>query len=320
MPDHALPEVHAIDVGYQDLPGAANVYLLRASEGPILIEAGTQATLPRVERALRERGVDPASILHVFVTHIHLDHAGAAGAFAQRGATIHVHPFGARHLIDPSKLIASSRRVHGSGYERWYGDPLPAPEARVIAEPHGATIDLGSLRVQAIETPGHARHHHAWLIHRADDARAHDSELASEPAPGGVLFTGDAAATFVPGSRFVAIPTPPPEYDLGAWRASIDRMKRVRPAALWLTHGGEVRDPIDHLETVERRLVAEDEWLREAIATGDSDEAILDRYRPWLHGQADAAGVPEAARDIFIGRTWMAMNLAGARRAIETSK
>lgn len=301
---HELPVVQAIDIGYLELPGAANAFLMQSGGMAMLIESGPQACLPALDRGLRERGVDPASIAHLFVTHIHLDHAGAAGAFAARGATIHVHPFGARHLVDPSKLIASSRRVHGAGYERFYGDPIPAPEARVIAEPDGARVSVGDLVVQAIETPGHARHHHAWLVRRAK-------------APSdGVLFTGDVAATLVPGSRFIGIPTPPPEYDLAAWLHSIDRMMAAAPARLMLTHGGAVDDPRVHLERVRARLLDEDAWLRSAIASGEDDAAILPRYRSWLHAQADVAKVPALAKEIFIGTTWMTMNLAGMRRAV----
>ncbi len=174
------PSFEAIDVGYQALPGAANAFLLRSGGAAILVESGPQACLPTLERGLRERGVDPASISHLFVTHIHLDHAGAAGAFAARGATIHVHPLGAPHLVDPAKLIASSRRVHGDAYERFYGDPIPAPAARVHATAHGERVVVGDLAFQAIETPGHAKHHHAWLVRRA----APDRAVAAAPAPG----------------------------------------------------------------------------------------------------------------------------------------
>jgi len=305
-----LPAFEAIDTGYLDLSGAASVYCLSSSEGPVLIETGTQSCLPRVQSGLRERGIDPASIGHVFVTHIHLDHAGAAGAFAATGAIVHAHPFGAPHLIDPAKLIASSRRVHGSAYERFYGDPVAAPSDRVRAEPAGARIDLGSIVVEAVESPGHARHHHAWLVRSAS---------AIDEAGGGLLFTGDAAATLVPGSRFIGIPTPPPEYDCAAWLTSIERMRARRPAALVLTHGGRVDDASAHFDAMRIRLVEEDAWLRDAIGSGESDETILERYRAWLHAKADAAGVPLRSREVFIGTAWMAMNLAGARRAIRPS-
>lgn len=306
----------AIDVGYQDLPGAANSFLWRTARGPVLIETGPQACLARLERGLRDRGVDPAEITHVFLTHIHLDHAGAAGAFAVRGATIHVHPFGAKHLIDPAKLIASSRRVHGANYERWYGDPVAAPEAKVIAESDGAKIDLGSHTFEAVETPGHARHHHAWVVR---DVAGLNAPATPRAGRGGVLFTGDVAATFVPGSRFIGIPTPPPEYDRAAWLRSLDRMRAIAPERLVLTHGGAVDDAARHLDAVRSRLLDEDAWQRAAIESGDDDTTILPRYRKWLHAQSDAAGAAPRARDVFIGDAWMLMNLMGFRRAMSLS-
>lgn len=300
------PTFEAIDVGYLDLPGAANSFLLRTDAGPVLIEAGPQAGLPTLELGLRARGVDPASIAHLFVTHVHLDHAGAAGAFARRGTVVHVHPLGEAHLVDPTKLIESSRRVHGAAYERFYGDPVPAPAERVAAEPAGARLDLGSHLIEAVETPGHARHHHAWLV------RASNGSHSS----GDLLFTGDVAATFVPGSRFIGIPTPPTDYDPEAWLRSIDSMRRIAPDQLVLTHGGAVHDPSAHLDSVRSRLIDEDRWQRAALATGESDDAILPRYRTWLHAQAIAAGTHAHAREVFIGNAWMRMNLAGVRRAV----
>lgn len=316
------PGFEILDVGYQGLPGAANAYLLRTHAGPVLIETGPQACLRTLESRLKEAGVDPAAIAHVFVTHIHLDHAGAAGAFAARGAAIHVHPLGAPHLVDPAKLIASSRRVHGTDYERFYGDPIPAPADRVIAEPDGARIDLGSIVIEAIETPGHAKHHHAWMVR------------ASSGAGGAMAFTGDVAATIVPGPRvpgaFIAVPTPPPEYDREAWLRSLERLRAAHPDRLVLTHGGIVPDPSRHLDEVEARLLKEDAWLRSELkrACGPGliprdpaviakiDAAVLERYRPWLHGLADAAGVARTPRDVFIGDAWMRMNIMGVRRAM----
>jgi len=296
------PSFEAIDLGYQGLVGAANSFLLQTREGPVLIEAGPQACVPALERGLKARGVEPASIRHCFVTHIHLDHAGAAGAIAALGATVHVHPFGAPHLVDPSKLIASSRRVHGESYERWYGDPIPIPHERVHAVSNGEGVIVGELRFQAIETPGHARHHHAWCVRRE----------GSES----LLFTGDAAATFVPGSRFIGIPTPPPEYDLDAWRQSIGRIREVGASRLVLTHGGAVDDPESHLRDMRTRLEEEDAWLRRELAESDDDDAVLSRYRPWLHAKANAAGVPPESREVFIGDLWMGMNIMGVRRAM----
>lgn len=319
----APPNFDAIDIGYQDLHGAGNSFLLDSGDGLVLVEAGPQACLSTLERGLRDRGIDPADIAHCFVTHIHLDHAGAAGSFAVYGATIHAHPLGAPHLVDPAKLISSSRRVHGELYERWYGDPVAAPASRVHAVADGERITVGELVFQAIETPGHAKHHHAWHVKFAETGSRADGRAgfganagASAAASQGLLFTGDAAATFVPGSRFIGIPTPPPEYDLDAWKRSISRMREANATRLVLTHGGAVDSPRTHLDAMSARLLDEDAWLRRALTETSDDAEVLRRYRPWLHRQSDAAGVPSASRDVFIGDAWMLMNIMGVRRAM----
>lgn len=303
-PSAATPRVDSIDLGYLGLPGAANSFLLRSRHGPVLVESGPQVCLDTLDAGLRDRGIDPAGIAHCFVTHIHLDHAGAAGALAQRGTMVHVHPLGAPHLVDPSRLIAGSRRVHGSAYERWYGDPLAAPADRVHAAGHGERIDLGDMTFDAVETPGHAKHHHAWLMRSVD--------------AGSILFTGDAAATLVPGSRFVGIPTPPPEYSLHSWLESLDRMREAGADRLMLTHGGAVDTPQTHLALVRSRLLEEDAWLRAAISSSADDDAVLERYQPWLHALADQAAVPARSKQLFIGEWWMRMNIMGVRRAMAT--
>ena len=291
-----------LDVRYLDMPGAARAFLVRTGGRPLLVETGTQACLPTLQAALRAEGVAPEDVSDVFVTHIHLDHAGAAGWFACRGARLHVHPFGAAHMVDPGRLIDSSRRVHGSAYERYYGDPVAAPADRVHAVADGTRIECGDVSLRAVETPGHARHHHAWLL---------------EHAGGRDLFTGDAAATVVPGSSFVAVPTPPPEYDPQAWFRSLDRLRAEAADRLRLTHGGTVTPPGPFLDVVERSLREEDAVQRGLLEAGLPPEETLARYRAWLEPRAAAQGVKGDAAVRFVGEAWMKMNLAGVRRSME---
>lgn len=320
------PTVDAIDVGYLGLDRAAASFLVCAQgQPPILIECGTAACQPRLHRALDERGLRPADIAGLFVTHIHLDHAGGAGHFAAEGVPVYVHPFGVRHLADPSKLIASSRRVHGPSYDRFYGDPLPCPPQRLHATPDGTVMRIAGLRVTAIETPGHARHHHAWLVEEDHPAPSTASIHHSRH-----LFTGDVASMRVPGSEFISVPMPPPEFDLAAWRHSLDRLTAALRAGgetgetwttLWLTHFGPILggsgQALAHIAEARRRLDAEAELVRGLVEEQDrglSDTEAVARYGAWLWPQAAQAGVSEAQRSAFLGPSFCRMNLHGVRR------
>ncbi|MCA9286754.1 MAG: MBL fold metallo-hydrolase [Phycisphaerales bacterium] len=292
--------VHTIDLRYLDLEGAAAAFLVVPDrDAPFLFECGPMACIEALEEGIRAIGVRPEEVEHLFVTRVHLDHAGAAGAFAARGTTVHVHPRGARHLVDPERLVASSRRVHGAAFDRHYGAPMPCAEERVAAVEDGAVVAAGGIGVKAVETPGHARHHHAWLV-EIDGRRT--------------IFAGDVAAMRVPGSDFVSIPMPPPEFEFDPWRRSIERLRSERPDTIVLTHFGAVDDPLRHLEAVESRLGCECRFVSNVLESGVDEDAALDAYRAWLHPQARAGRVDEERLASFLGPPIMRMNLAGVRR------
>ena len=297
-----------IDLDYLGLPGAALAFLVETSDAAatdglrrVLVECGPEACRPRLESELVRLGVEPASIEAVLLTHIHLDHAGAAGGFASRGSRIIVHPRGVRHLVDPTKLVASSRRVHGDRFDRFYGEPIPCPGDRVEAIEDGESVRFGEALFRAIETPGHAKHHHAWIL---------------EHAGGRECFTGDVAAMVVPGSTFLSVPTPATDFDPQAWDASLARLEAERPDRLWLTHGGQIDTAAGFLAAARSRVADESAFLVTTANACDDREAI-DRYRTWLHEQADAANVPEAMRSAFLGRAFLEMNLAGTRKFLK---
>lgn len=299
--DPGIP-IRPIDLAYLDQPGAALAFLVDPpGAAPFLVECGPEACRPRLESELGRLGVAPDSIEHLFLTHIHLDHAGGAGAFAARGATIHVHPKGVRHLVDPARLNESSRRVHGVRFDRWYGPMRAIDPGRIAASVDGVVVELGETRMTAIETPGHAKHHHAWIL---------------DHAGGRECFTGDVAAMVVPGSDFISVPTPPTDFDPEKWDASIARLLAERPDRLWLTHGGRIDEATTFLAEARRRVAEESAFLLETARSCDDGEAI-ERYREWLHPRAEAAGVSEANRPAFLGRAFLEMNLAGARKLLK---
>lgn len=241
--------IHTLDLGFQGLPEAVAAYLVECPNGPVLIETGPTSTWDALVAGLARHGHTVDDVRHVLVTHIHLDHAGAAGRWAQRGARVYVHHIGAPHLIDPSKLLASATRIYGDRMERLWGEVVPAPAERVTALRDGDRIEIAGTTFAALDTPGHARHH---MVYRCGD----------------VAFTGDVAAIKLPGSRFVDIPAPPPEFDLDAWLATLSRLEREGLATFFLTHFGRVDDVPAHLALLRALLVDTAEFVRQGLVAG----------------------------------------------------
>lgn len=237
--------------GFEGITGA---FLLRGDK-TALIETGPKSSVEHVLAGLEDAGVDDLD--WIVVTHIHLDHAGAAGTIAGRfpGATVAVHPVGAPHLAEPSKLWKSAGRIYGDAMERLWGGIDPLDEGRIHVVEDGDEIDLGGRKLTAIETPGHAGHHHAY----ADDAT-------------GIIFTGDALGVSPRGIDAFRPATPPPEFNLEASLASIERIRRAGPRALWLTHYGPVDGPVDR--------------------ACDEAAEVLNRWASWVkRGRAEASDV-----------------------------
>jgi len=297
-------QIHTIDVGYMNLAGAANAFLVRGEHGDVLVECGPAVAWPMLVRGLQSIGVNPKQVAHLVLTHIHLDHAGAAGHVALHGVQVQVHPFGAPHLMHPEKLLASSRRVHGAAYDTLYGDLLAVPQAQVHSVHDGERVEVCGLRFQALHTPGHARHHIVWLLEQGDQRHA---------------FMGDLAGILVPNSQFIAIPTPPPEFDAPAWQASLLRVIQARPTHLWLTHGGcTAQDAVASTIFLNRalhRLEQETEWLRALVAQFATDAEALATYRDLEIPFADRDGVSPTQREAFLDQAFFMMNMRGARRA-----
>jgi glyoxylase-like metal-dependent hydrolase (beta-lactamase superfamily II) len=224
--------------GYDRITGAFVVH----ADKTALIETGPKSSADHVFAGLEDLGVDHLD--WILVTHIHLDHAGAAGTIARHfpDAMIGVHEVGAPHLADPTKLWASAARIYGDDMERLWGGMDPLPEERIHALGDGDKVDLGGRVLEAVETPGHAYHHHAYL----DDAS-------------GTLFAGDALGVRLPDIGFVRPATPPPEFHLEKAIASIERLRTLRPDSLCLTHYGPAVDAtVD--ETCDEAIAALRRW------------------------------------------------------------
>ncbi len=236
--------IHIVDLHFRGSPRAVAAFLVRGPQGNVLIECGAGSTLPALKQGLQAHGLTPADIGHVLLTHIHLDHAGAAGWWAQQGAEIYVHAFGAPHLVAPEKLLASATRIYGDQMDVLWGPYLPSPAERVRALNGGEVVEVAGLSFTAHDTPGHARHHLVWQL---DD----------------VAFVGDVAAIRLEGGRHIRIPTPPPEFEREAWLETVDRMRALHFGRLYLTHFGAVENVDDHWARVATLVDAQAELARD---------------------------------------------------------
>lgn len=250
------PGVTRIDHGWGG-PGFIASYLIEDGGALALIEAGPASTLDALLAGIRAAGHDPADLSHVLLTHIHLDHAAAAGRLARiaPGAAVHVHPLGAPHLADPSRLLASAARLYGERMQELWGTMLPVPVERIRTPDDGGEIRVSGRLLVALETPGHATHHFAF----------HDPDA-------GLVFTGDVGGIRLERAPHVRPPTPPPEVDTPAWLASIDRLRALEPRMLLPTHFGGIEDVGWHLDDLESRLR---DWTRLAAAHPDVDPATF---------------------------------------------
>jgi glyoxylase-like metal-dependent hydrolase (beta-lactamase superfamily II) len=251
----AVPE--PIDLYHLGAERVIGCYLVETDDGLALFDCGPTTAIRALERGLAERGLALSNIRHLLLSHIHLDHAGAAGALVRRRPELQVHvsEIGAPHLIDPTKLERSARRLYGDAFDDLWGELAPVPEQNVHV------VGDATLGLETFPTPGHASHHVCYI--GAD----------------GTLYAGDAAGVRIQPDIYAAPPTPPPEFDLDAWNRTLDEIERRNPSRLALIHFGVVDDPQPHLVQLRRRLSAwaaeplpEEDWLtkREAELTAES--------------------------------------------------
>lgn len=277
------------------------VYVLMGDE-PALVEAGPGADLRLVLEGLGSLGIGPGDLAHVIVTHVHLDHAGAAGALAIRfpRATVWAHERGAPHLADPSRLVASTARTYGEERMRmFFGETLPVPAERLRPIADADTIALGARSLDVLHTPGHASHHVAL----------HDSRS-------GALFTGEAIGSHLPWAGCFRPALPPPEVAVEAALASIGRIQRRRATSLLTSHFGPVHDADHGCEMASERIRAWSETVRTTLEA-DPDvavEVVIDALRAQASEEflADAGRPIDLARYDAIGS--IAMNAEGLSR------
>lgn len=301
-PARDLGGVFLLDTGFGDFGpsgsgGTTGVYLLPLAGGRFaLVESGPGSTVETVRKGIEALGFRPHDLDTLLLTHIHLDHAGGAGALAAHGARVVVHRRGADHLIDPGRLLASAARIYGERMDSLWGEMLPLPAEQIEAVSGGERLRIGEHLVRVIDSPGHASHHVAYLL------------------GDGTLFSGDAAGIRLPGSAVIRPALPPPETDLEQFERTIERLRASAPRRLLLTHFGEVAAADEHL----RGLVEVQRSWAEAVLEGmnrDEHDSELERR---IEALTDRALAAEDASELLAARyratSSAAMTVMGLKR------
>ena len=261
-----------IDLQHLGLERIVGVYLVDTDDGPGLFDCGPSSTIGALEAGLAERGLELRDIRHLLLSHIHLDHAGAAGTLVRQhpGLRVHVSPIGAPHLAGPERLERSARRLWGDAFDEIWGPLEPVPAENV--EPVGES----AVGLDVFPTPGHAAHHVSYL------------------AGDGTLHAGDALGVRIQPGRYVFPAAPPPDVDLEGWAQTFAAIESRRPARFALTHFGVVEDTDDHLERMREELTRAAERVRsgmsqeefmaathaDVLASDEGDVAYYERAGP----------------------------------------
>jgi glyoxylase-like metal-dependent hydrolase (beta-lactamase superfamily II) len=255
-----MSSLRVIDLNFGAAPEAIGVYLVDTDEGPALFDCGPSSTLDALDAGLADNGLTLTDVRHLLLSHIHLDHAGAAGSLVRKhpDLTVWVSPIGRPHLIDPSRLERSARRLYGEMFDPLWGELAPVPEENV------RVADGDVLGWDAFPTPGHASHHVSYLRD-------------------GTLLAGDATGVRMPGSAYVLPVCPPPDVTVEGWHETIAEIRRREPKRLALIHFGVHEDVESHLDRLDREL---DRWSGR-VADGMSERDFVTSARADAGEEAD---------------------------------
>lgn len=263
--------IHTIDLRFRDVPGVIAGYLVESGNEVALIETGPGSTIERLCAGIVECGVALEQVTKVFVTHVHLDHAGAAGWWARRGAQVFCHPRAERHLIQPGRLVESARQVYGAAFDELWGEMIAVPKERVTVLQDGEEVVLGEERIVAIETLGHARHHHAFAV-------------------GDMCFTGDVAGVRLEGAEYLSVAAAPPQFELEPYVRSVRKLRGMRFGRLYLTHFGMIEEPDAHLALYEDRLKEVVDQARRSVLMEESEDNWRVRFEECERERAGLSG------------------------------
>jgi len=279
--------IKTIDLQFLGTPEAIAVYLMETEEGPILFETGPYSCLPKLKEGLAKFGYTTNDVKHVFLTHVHLDHAGAAWHFAEQGAKIYVHPSGERHLLDPTKLVESATKIYGGQMEFLWGEFKAINSSQLVLADHEESFNVFGNDIKSLHTPGHASHHVAWKTSQG-------------------IICGDVAGIKL-GNGPAIPPCPPPDINLDHWRNSLDILIAEAPSTIYLSHFGAYNEAVKHLmqlknelevwdlfaaqlykadQEVQHAFVPFGDWMEKRLTSLTNDPLLAERYSianpPWM--------------------------------------
>lgn len=282
-------KIHTLDLNFLDKDSSIAAYLIESSDELVLIETGPETTFNSLVKAIENKGFDWKNIKHVLLSHIHFDHAGAAWKFAENGAKIYVHPIGLPHLQNPERLWNSAKMIYKEDMERLWGEMKPIDEKLLVPADEGDCLSIGDLEFNVHYTPGHAIHHNAYQL---ED----------------IIFTGDVAGVRI-NLQPVVPPCPPPDIDLGKWKSSIDKLRKLNPRSLYLTHFGKVDKTLEHLDELEWMLDDWANWMKPYYDKGIDPDEITPKFIEYTKNQLLEKGVNEddVLRYEYANPSWMSV-------------
>ncbi len=285
--------IHTIDLGFRT-PETIAAYLIESGSDLALIESGPESVYGNLVKGIHKLGFEPRQVTKVLVTHVHLDHAGAAWRFAELGATVYVHENGARHLSDPAKLLASAGKIYGSRMDELWGTMKPIAAEHLHPTIDEEEITVGNVQIKALDTQGHASHHNSYIVE-------------------GNIFTGDVGGVRIKGGP-VLPPTPAPDINVEVWLASIARIRKANPSAIYPTHFGKSTDVYHYLDELEKRLLEWTKWVGERMAEKKDEAAIISEFESYVTGELAGKGVSQETIEEYRNADPFWMNVPGLMR------
>lgn len=254
------PGTWQISLPFLDEHEIIGAYLLAGNDELAIIDTGPGSTLEPLLASIREAGFEPEDVTHILATHVHLDHAGAAGSalhYMPR-ARVYAHGNGAPHLVDTTKVVASASRIYGERMKLLWGEIEPVPRERLHVIEDGDILNVAGRRLGVYYAPGHAMHHVIFF-----DGQS------------GELWAGDVAGVRLPGIDYVRPPTPPPDLDLEGWSSSIDLIHRLQPEVVYMGHFGPICNIPEHLERLREKLYTWGDFVLSAMREGKDEAEII---------------------------------------------
>ena len=255
--------IKIIDINFLGINSAIASFLIKNQNNLVLIETGPSSSYNNIKKEINSLGKDINDIKHVFVTHIHLDHSGGAWKFAQNGATVYVHPKGAKHLQNPDKLIQSARKIYGNKMDMLWGKIKGIDSKNIRSVEHKEIIKIGNINLKSLHTPGHANHHISWKYND-------------------VIFAGDVAGAKI--NNGPVLPAcPPPDIDLELWEESLKILNDEAPKKLYLTHFGKSSNVTEHLEELKSCLWDWANWFKNKKNENKDIELLTKEFNAYVH-------------------------------------